>query len=74
MFGMSNAFSKPRTLRKQAWYAFNEIVVGGVVINHVPSMRIDAQARLRPPHVPWLLCWITWCRAKKPMYPEEPNP
>ena len=30
----------------QAWYAFNEIVVGGVVINHVPSMRIDAQARL----------------------------
>ena len=29
----------------QAWYAFNEIVVGGVVVNHVPSMRIDAQAR-----------------------------
>ncbi|KAK9840915.1 hypothetical protein WJX81_000140 [Elliptochloris bilobata] len=28
----------------KAWYAFNEIVVGGVVINHVPSMRIDAQA------------------------------
>ena len=30
----------------KAWYAFEHMEVGGVVWNHVPSIRVDAQVRL----------------------------
>jgi acyl-CoA reductase-like NAD-dependent aldehyde dehydrogenase len=34
----------------KAWYAFEHIEVGGVVWNHVPSVRVDAQVSSRPLH------------------------
>ena len=27
----------------KAWFAFEKLDVGGVVVNHVPSIRVDAQ-------------------------------
>lgn len=28
----------------KGWYAFEKLEVGGVMLNHVPSIRVDAQA------------------------------
>jgi acyl-CoA reductase-like NAD-dependent aldehyde dehydrogenase len=28
---------------KKAWYAYDKLEVGGVVINDIPSVRVDAQ-------------------------------
>ena len=30
----------------KAWYAFEKLNVGGVVVGHVPSIRVDAQVTL----------------------------
>ena len=32
----------------KAWHAFEKLDVGGVVVGHVPSIRVDAQVRLTP--------------------------
>ena len=33
----------------KAWFAFEKLDVGGVVVNHVPSIRVDAQVAHPPP-------------------------
>ena len=32
----------------KAWHAFEKLDVGGVVVGHVPSIRVDAQVALTP--------------------------